>query len=48
MRKITSVEAESINDVVTANLAKGLSLAILEKDLHITAAPSVTVDVRSF
>lgn len=40
MRKISPDEIESINDAVTADLVKGLSPAVLEKDLHITAALS--------
>jgi len=40
MRKISPDEIESINDAVTAELVKGLSPAVLEKDLHITAALS--------
>ena len=40
MRKISPEEIESISDAVTADLVKGLSPAILEKDLHITAALS--------
>lgn len=38
MRKITTDDIRSIEDAVAANLVQGLSPAVLEKDLHITAA----------